>query len=110
VALSAVRSARQMGIKVGLLRPVTLSPFPFQVIDQLAERASAFLVVEMNTGQMLNDVMLAVQGRVPVEFYGRTGGLVPFPNEILDEIRRISASKLNITTDPRMAWLDRATA
>ncbi len=110
VALSAVRTARQAGIKVGLLRPVTLSPFPFGVIDRLAERASAFLVVEMNTGQMLNDVMLAVQGRVPVEFYGRTGGLVPFPNEILDEIQRISTSKLSVTTDPRMAWLDRVTA
>ena len=82
VALSAVRAARQKGIKVGLLRPITVSPFPSAVIEQLATRVSAFLVVEMNTGQMLDDVRLAVKGRVPVEFYGRLGGVVPFPDEI----------------------------
>ncbi len=110
VALSAVRAARQQGIKVGLLRPITVSPFPSSVIDQLASRASAFLVVEMNTGQMLNDVQLAVKGRVPVEFYGRLGGVVPFPNEIFDEIKRIATSKLSVAVDPRAAWYERMTA
>jgi len=110
VSLSAVRAARQQGIKVGLLRPVTVSPFPFEVVEQLAKRASAFLVVEMNTGQMLNDVQLAVKGRVPVEFYGRLGGVVPFPNEILREITRIATTKLNVVTDPRVAWYDRMVA
>ncbi len=110
VALSAVRAARQQGIKVGLLRPVTVSPFPFEVIEQLAGRASAFLVVEMNTGQMLNDVQLAVKGRVPVEFFGRLGGVVPFPDEILREIKRMTTTKLSVAMDPRIAWYDRMVA
>ena len=105
VALSAVRAARQKGIKVGLLRPITVSPFPSAVIDQLASRVSAFLVVEMNTGQMLDDVRLAVKGRVPVEFYGRLGGVVPFPDEIYDEIHRMATTKLSLTVDPRAAWV-----
>jgi 2-oxoglutarate ferredoxin oxidoreductase subunit alpha len=107
VALSAVRTARQKGIKVGLLRPITVSPFPHQVIDQLAERVEAFLVVEMNSGQMLEDVRLSVKGRMPVEFYGRMGGVVPFPDEILREIERIASSKLSVEANPRDAWLER---
>jgi 2-oxoglutarate ferredoxin oxidoreductase subunit alpha len=111
IALSAVRAARQMGIKVGLLRPVSLSPFPFAVLTELAGRASAFLVVEMNSGQMLTDVQLAVKGRIPVEFYGRPGGVVPFPEEILKEIKRMSSSRtLSVATDPRAAWIERVTA
>lgn len=107
VALSAVRQARQKGIKVGLLRPVTVSPFPSGVIEQLAGRVEAFLVTEMNSGQMLEDVRLAVKGRAPVEFYGRMGGVVPFPDEILHEIERIASSKLSVDTNPREAWLER---
>jgi 2-oxoglutarate ferredoxin oxidoreductase subunit alpha len=107
VALSAVRTARQQGIKVGLLRPITVSPFPYEVLDELSKRAQAFLVVEMNMGQMLNDVQLAVKGRVPVEFYGRPGGVVPFPDEILSEIKRVSSTKLSIVPDPRHAWAER---
>src|SRR5512142_3063399 len=68
VALSAVRAARAQGIKVGLLRPITVSPFPSQIVEKLIPRTSAFLVVEMNTGQMLEDVRLTVKGRVPVAF------------------------------------------
>jgi 2-oxoglutarate ferredoxin oxidoreductase subunit alpha len=107
VALSAVRAARQKGIKVGLLRPVTVSPFPFEVIEQLSKHASSFLVVEMNTGQMLNDVQLAVKGKVPVEFYGRLGGVVPFPDEILKEITRMTTTRMKVVSDPRIAWYDR---
>jgi 2-oxoglutarate ferredoxin oxidoreductase subunit alpha len=107
VALSAVRAAREQGIKVGLLRPITVSPFPYSVIDQIADRVSAFLVVEMNMGQMLNDVMLAVKGRAPVEFYGRPGGVVPFPSEIINEIQRMTKGNLKSVVDPRMAWLER---
>ena len=109
IGLSAVRAARAEGIKVGLLRPITVSPFPYQVIDQLAGRVSSFLVAEMNMGQMLEDVRLAVRGRVPVEFYGRTGGVVPFPDEILSEIHRLAAGKLS-TIDARDAWLSRMAA
>jgi 2-oxoglutarate ferredoxin oxidoreductase subunit alpha len=107
VALSAVRAAREAGIKVGLLRPITVSPFPHEVIDQLAGRVNGFLVVEMNSGQMLEDVRLSVKGRVPVEFYGRMGGVVPFPDEILNEIKRVTTNKLNMDIDPRDAWLER---
>jgi len=107
VALSAVRQARQNGIKVGLLRPITVSPFPSQVIEQLAGRVSGILVTEMNSGQMLEDVRLAVKGRVPIEFYGRMGGVVPFTEEILHEIERICSSKLSVETNPREAWLER---
>ncbi|MGC8856548.1 MAG: 3-methyl-2-oxobutanoate dehydrogenase subunit VorB [Anaerolineae bacterium] len=107
VALSAVRAARQKGIKVGLLRPITVSPFPHEVIDQLTQRVSKFLVVEMNAGQMLEDVRLSVRGRVPVEFYGRLGGVVPFPDEILSEIERIAASPAVTISDPRLKWFER---
>ena len=62
MALSAVRTARQQGIKVGLLRPITVSPFPYQIIDQLAGRVNGFLVTEMNSGQMLEDVRLIGEG------------------------------------------------
>jgi 2-oxoglutarate ferredoxin oxidoreductase subunit alpha len=110
VALSAVRAARQMGLKVGLFRPVTVSPFPYDELGKIASKASAFLVVEMNQGQMLNDVQLAVKGRIPVEFYGRPGGMVPFPDEILREIKRMTTTKLSIATDPRVAWLQRTLA
>jgi 2-oxoglutarate ferredoxin oxidoreductase subunit alpha len=109
VSLSAVRAARQMGIKVGLLRPVTLSPFPFAALEELSSRVQRFLVVEMNTGQMLSDVLLGVKNRVPVEFYGRPGGIVPFSDEVLAEIQRISTSKAQPVLDPRKAWLERMT-
>jgi 2-oxoglutarate ferredoxin oxidoreductase subunit alpha len=107
VSLSAVRQARQMGIKVGLLRPITVSPFPFDVIDQLANRVRGFLVTEMNSGQMLEDVRLAVKGRAPIEFYGRMGGVVPLPDEILREIERIATQPLSVNGNPREQWYER---
>jgi 2-oxoglutarate ferredoxin oxidoreductase subunit alpha len=109
VALSAVRAARQKGLKVGLLRPVTVSPFPFEAIEQLIGRVNGILVTEMNAGQMLEDVRLAVKGRVPVEFYARMGGVVPLPDEILREIERITSTKLSLDVHPRDAWLERMT-
>lgn len=107
VAFSAVREARAEGIPVGLLRPITLSPFPFTEIEALVPKTNAFLVVEMNTGQMLDDVLLAVKGRKPVEFYGRLGGVVPYQGEILDEIKRLTIEPLSIDSDPRRSWLKR---
>ncbi len=107
VALSAVRTARQQGVKVGLLRPISLSPFPFETLEQLAPRMQGILVTEMNMGQMLNDVQIAVKGRVPVEFYGRPGGIVPFADEILSEIHRLASGDLQVTADPRHAWYER---
>ena len=104
VALSAVRSARQSGIPVGLLRPVTLSPFPTEAVAEVARTARAVLVVEMNTGQMLDDVRLSIAGKVPVEFYGRPGGTVPFPDEIIEEIERMNREPLAMDGDPRLRW------
>ncbi len=82
VARSAVNAAREQGIKAGLVRPITLWPFPTRAIEAVVPTAKAFLDVEMNMGQMLEDVRLAVAGRVPVEFYGRTGGVIPPPDEV----------------------------
>ena len=107
VALSAVRSAREEGIPVGLIRPVTLAPFPREVYAQAAKKAEAFLVVEMNNGQMLEDVSLAVGGQAAVEFYGRMGGVFMMPDEVLSEIHRLAAGNLNPVGHPRDRWLNR---
>jgi 2-oxoglutarate ferredoxin oxidoreductase subunit alpha len=107
VSFSAVRAARADGIKAGLFRPISLSPFPFQQIEAIAEKAKSILVVEMNAGQMLDDVQRAVGGRIPVEFYGRMGGVVPFQDEILGELRRIEHSPMALGADPRQAWMER---
>lgn len=86
VAKTALREARAQGLRVGLLRPITLWPFPYAAVRQAAVRARAILVVEMNTGQMVDDVRLAVAGRTPVHFLGRPGGSVPVPDEIVERI------------------------
>jgi 2-oxoglutarate ferredoxin oxidoreductase subunit alpha len=90
VAQTAVKQARALGLKVGLLRPVTLFPFPERRIAELAQRARGFLVVEMNAGQMVEDVRLAVDGKAPVAFYGRMGGVVPLPDEVLEKVREMA--------------------
>ncbi len=87
VSHKAVEICRAQGLKVGLLRPKTLFPFPEKQIRDLSAQVHQFLVVEMNAGQMLEDVQRHVSGRVPVEFYGRMGGLIPTPNEIVDKIK-----------------------
>jgi 2-oxoglutarate ferredoxin oxidoreductase subunit alpha len=107
VALSAVRAARAEGIKVGLLRPITVSPFPTAILDELTRQVEGILVVEMNSGQMLDDVRLTVAGRKPVDFYGRLGGIMPFPDELLDEIRRMVKGPLTLDGHPRDRWLAR---
>jgi pyruvate/2-oxoacid:ferredoxin oxidoreductase alpha subunit len=86
VLRSTVDMARAQGMKVGLFRPITLWPFPSKELAKVADRAACILTVEMSTGQMVEDVKLAVNGRVPVEFYGRTGGNVPAAEEINAEL------------------------
>ncbi len=88
VAKSAVKSARAQGLKVGCIRPITLWPFPTQAITRACKTAKNFLVVEMSLGQMVDDVRLAVDGKVPVHFFGHTGGVIPTPSEILEEIKK----------------------
>jgi pyruvate/2-oxoacid:ferredoxin oxidoreductase alpha subunit len=84
---SVVNLARADGIRAGLLRPITLYPFPVEKIRSLARTAASFTVVELSMGQMVDDVRLAVEGRRPVEFYGRAGGNVPSAEEILAVVR-----------------------
>jgi len=91
VAYSAVEMAREKGLRVGLLRPQTLYPFPEDRISQLADRVETCLVVEMNAGQMVEDVRLAIGGQIPVNFYGRMGGVVPMPDELLAPIEQAYA-------------------
>ena len=89
IAKTAIKMARQKGYKVGIIRPITLFPFPSKEISQAANRAKAFLTVEMSMGQMIEDVKLSVDGKKPVHFYGRTGGMIPTPTAICDEIIKI---------------------
>ena len=90
IVRSAVNKARQAGIKAGWIRPVTLWPFPTEQISKVADKLRVFLAVEMNNGQMVDDVKLAVAGKSPVLFYGRPGGGVPTVDDILDKIKRLA--------------------
>ena len=94
-AKSAISGARRKGDREGMLRPVTLWPFPEKRIKELSQEVSSILVVEMSMGQMVDDVRLAVECRLPVHFCGRTGGMVPTPDEIEAEIMRITAKDRN---------------
>jgi len=87
ICKTVVKMAGNIGMKVGLVRPITLFPFPSMAISDLCDTVSRILVVEFNTGQMLEDVKLAVNGRVQVSFMGYPGGAVPTPEEIFDEIK-----------------------
>ncbi len=91
IARSAVVKAREEGIKVGLLRPITLWPFPAKALEATMGTAKAYLSVEMNMGQMVDDVRLVVGKDVPVEHFGRTGGIIPTPDEVLEAIRTLNA-------------------
>ncbi|MDE6383072.1 MAG: 3-methyl-2-oxobutanoate dehydrogenase subunit VorB [Paramuribaculum sp.] len=84
ICLKAIEDAREQGIKVGLIRPITLWPFPTKRITELASKAKGFMVVELNAGQMVQDVRLAVEGKAPVYHYGRMGGVIPNPQEVFD--------------------------
>jgi len=86
VLRTVVDMMRKEGVRAGLFRPITLWPFPAEALRHAARRAQMVLVVEMSTGQMVEDVRLALDGRVDVEFYGRTGGNVPMADEICKEL------------------------
>lgn len=87
ISKKVIQVAAEEGIEVALLRPITLWPFPTAAIRELSTRVKSMLVVENNAGQMLFDVKYAVEGRIPVEHYGRFGGIIPTPQEILDKIK-----------------------
>ena len=89
ICQKAMDIARAKGIKIGLLRPITLYPYPYQRLEALAANVKMMLSVELNSGQMVEDVRLAVKGKVPVEFYGRMGGMMPTPEEIVHHLETL---------------------
>lgn len=91
VARTAIERARESGLRVGRFRPITLWPFPSEDLSKIASDRRAVVVVEMSAGQLVEDVHLAVEGRVPVFFHGRTGGMVPTPGEVVDALRKAVA-------------------
>ena len=89
VARSAVNKLREQGQKVGLIRPITLWPFPVDVLKKAAAHTKQMLTVEMSMGQMVDDVRLSVDCKIPVSFYGRTGGMIPSPADVQAEIEKL---------------------
>jgi 2-oxoglutarate ferredoxin oxidoreductase subunit alpha len=89
ICKEAMKTARRKGIKVGLVRPITLWPFPEKVIAENVDRLKAFLVIEMSLGQMVEDVRLATNGKCPVYFYGKPGGGIPEVDVIVERIEKI---------------------
>jgi 2-oxoglutarate ferredoxin oxidoreductase subunit alpha len=87
VCQKSVQIAREQGIKVGLLRPITLFPFPSKRISELADQVKGILSVEMSAGQMIEDVLLSVSGKVPVKHFGRMGGIVTTPEEVVENMK-----------------------
>lgn len=88
ICQKAAELARDKGYKVGVIRPITLFPFPYQTYFEIADKVKGILDVEMNAGQMVEDVRLGVNGKIPIEFHGRMGGIVPTPEEILEALEK----------------------
>ncbi len=97
ICQKAMQLAREKGMRVGLLRPITLYPYPSKRLTELSSKVGAVLTVEMNAGQMLEDVRLAVEGRCPVHFKGRMGGMIPSPEEVLEAVEA-TLEKLHVET------------
>ena len=89
IAQTAVKQARAEGIPVGLFRPISMFPFPYERLNELAETAKEILVVELSAGQMIEDVRLATNCRLPISFFGKLGGVVPLPEDIHEEIVKL---------------------
>ena len=93
IAKGAIKTVRSTGLKVGLLRPITLWPFPVEKVQELTKKVKHYLVFEMNMGQMIEDVQLALEGQGEVSFYGRPGGVIPTPSEVALVISRLYHQK-----------------
>jgi 2-oxoglutarate ferredoxin oxidoreductase subunit alpha len=87
ISQKAIELAREEGIKVGIVRPITLWPFPTKIINEYASKVKGILTVELNAGQMVEDVRLSVNGKIPVEHFGRLGGIIPTPREVVDALK-----------------------
>ena len=98
ICQKTVDLGREKGIKIGLLRPITLYPYPYKRLNELADQVEFMMSVEMNAGQMVQDVKIAVEGKVPVHFTGRMGGMIPSPEDVLHEIEAI-IEKQNVLQD-----------
>jgi 2-oxoglutarate ferredoxin oxidoreductase subunit alpha len=90
IVKNAIKLSKEKGIKVGLIRPITLWPYPYEIFKKINPNAKGILTVEMSTGQMIDDVKIANEGRLPVHFNGRTGGMIPTPASILADIEKIA--------------------
>lgn len=89
IVKNAIETLKEEGIEIGLIRPITVWPFPHKAFEKLPKNAKAFLSVEMSMGQMIDDVKIASNGRLPVEFYGRVGGMIPTPEGVIKKIKDI---------------------
>ncbi len=89
ICQKSIKLAREKGIKIGLLRPVTLYPFPSKIVNTLADKVKGILSVELNAGQMVEDVRLAVEGKIRVEHFGRMGGAIHSPEEVVENFKSI---------------------
>lgn len=89
IAKTAISQLEKEGYKVGLLRPISLWPYPYDEFNKIKDDCKGVITVEMNTGQMLDDVKIALNGRIPAYFYGRTGGMIPTPEEIIQKVKEI---------------------
>jgi 2-oxoglutarate ferredoxin oxidoreductase subunit alpha len=90
IVRGAIEKARELGIKAGLIRPITLWPYPSDQINKAADQPRMFLVIEMSCGQMVEDVRLAIAGKAPVVFWGRPGGGVPTVEQVFEKIRELT--------------------
>ncbi len=96
VSKNAIMEARNQGIKVGMIRPITLWPFPKDVLKKVASKVKAFLSVELSMGQMIEDVKLAIDCKKPVYLCNRTGGIIPSPNEVVEKLKEIEKGEAKV--------------
>ena len=89
ISRTAIEMLKEEGINCGIVRPITIYPFPTKAFDELPKTVKQLLVVEMNLGQMVDDVRMTVEGRLPIHFYGRVGGIVPEAEEIVDQVKKL---------------------
>ena len=89
ICQKSIEILRTKGIRVGLLRPITLYPYPYQRLNELADQLKLVLSVELNSGQMVEDVRLGINGKIPVEFFGRLGGMMPTPESVAQHLENL---------------------
>lgn len=106
VSQTAVKWARANGLRVGLFRPISLYPFPYARVAEIAQRVRAILVVEMSAGQMLDDVRLGAKDGLPIAFLGKMGGMVPFPDDVLPEIEKLPQASVHAPAKCYVGWAD----